>query len=277
VTFVPTISPPSTVLGKVGRAAGDSWVIALRGLTTFVNQPLQIFLTLLFPIMFVVLFGYVFGSGMTVAGGGDYREFLMPGLFVFTVASGIGETMVAVNSDSAKGVMDRFRSMPMSPSAVVVGRNTADMISSSIQLAVMIGCGLVVGWRAHNGIASTFAAIGLLLLLRFAFLWIGIYIGLLVRSPEMAANLWSLLFPITMLTNSFVSPELMPSWLGAIAEWNPLSATISATRELFGNPGGVVADGFTTRNALPLAIAWPIVLTLIFLPLSVRRFQRLSR
>jgi ABC-2 type transport system permease protein len=259
------------------RVLTDGWIVARRDLTHWVNQPWNIVANLLFPIMFVVLFGYVFGSGMIVAGGGNYREFLMPGLFVFTLTSGIGETMVAVNNDSHKGLMDRFRSMPMAPSAVVLGRNAADMFNSTIQLAIMMGCGLVVGWRAHGGLTSTLLAIGLLLWLRFAFLWIGIYLGLLVKSPEMAANLWSLMFPITMLTNAFVSPELMPGWLGVIAAWSPLSATIGATRELFGNPGVGTVATFTTQHARALALLWPLLLTAIFMPLAIRRYQRLSR
>jgi ABC-type polysaccharide/polyol phosphate export permease len=259
------------------RALNDGWIMARRDLTHWVNQPWNIVANLLFPIMFVVLFGYVFGSGMTVAGGGNYREFLMPGLFVFTLTSGIGETMVAVNNDSHKGLMDRFRSMPIAASAVVLGRNAADMINSSIQLGIMMACGLVVGWRAHGGPTSFLLAVALLLWLRFAFLWIGIYLGLVVKTPEMAANLWSLMFPITMLTNAFVSPELMPGWLGSLSAWSPLSATIGATRELFGNPGLGPMAAFTTRHALALALAWPFVLTAIFMPLAVRRYQRLSR
>lgn len=276
-SVVPVAAGSPSMSGR-SRALGDAWVITLRDLTARYNEPWNVVFSLMFPIMFVVLFGYVLGSGMIVAGGGDYREYLMPGLFVFTVASGIGETMVAVNADAAKGVMDRFRSMPMARSAVVLGRNTADMINSAVQLAIMIGCGLVVGWSAHNGLLDALLAVTLLLALRFACLWIGIYLGLLVKTPEMAANLWSLLFPLTMLSNAFASPELMPGWVGAISEWNPLSATTAATRDLFGNPGGNTdAAGFPARYALELAIAWPILLTGIFMPLAVRRFQRLSR
>ncbi len=182
------------------------------------------------------------------------------------MASGIGETMVGVNTDSAKGIMDRLRSMPMAPAAVVMGRNMADMVNSFVGLAVMVGCGLVVGWTARRGLGSFLAALGLLLLLRFSFLWMGIYIGLLVKSPEMANNLWGLLFPLTMLTNAFVSPELMPDWLGAIAAWNPLSSTVSATRELFGNPGGATAQTWLTENAVTMALAWPLLSPRPFCP-----------
>ncbi len=109
------------------------------------------------------------------------------------------------------------------------------MFNSATGLIVMIGCALVIGWRWHNGFDNVLLAVGLLLLLRFAFLWIGIYIGLVVKSPETLGAVWGLLFPVTMLTNAFVAPELMPDWLGVISEWNPISSTVSATRELFGN------------------------------------------
>ena len=187
--------------------------------------------------MFVLLFGYVFGSGMQVPGGGDYIEFLMPGLFVMTMAFGIGNTMTVVATDVERGVMDRFRSMPMSPSAVVAGRCTADMINSAAGSRSRSRAGSSSAGGGTTGLWRAALAVGLLLLLRFACLWVGIWLGLIVGSPEAAGAVWGLLFPITMITSAFVAPELMPGWLGTIAEWNPLSSTVTATRELFGNVG----------------------------------------
>ncbi|CAN5501271.1 ABC transporter permease [soil metagenome] len=201
----------------------------------------------------------------------------MAGLFAQTMAFGIGETMVAVNTDAARGITDRFRSLPMAQSAVVVGRSTADMFNSATGLIVMIGCALVVGWRWHNGFDNVLLAVGLLLLLRFAFLWIGICIGLVVKSPDTLGAVWGLLFPVTMLTNAFVAPELMPDWLGVISEWNPISSTVSATRELFGNPGASMADSWITDNAMMMAVVWPLLIVAITLPLAVRRYQGLGR
>lgn len=120
------------------------------------------------------------------------------------------------------------------------------------------------------------AAVGLLLLLRFAMLWVGIYLGLLVPTPEALNAVYTFDFPFTMVTNTFALPETMPAWLGALAEWNPLSAIVTATRELFGNPG-IGGSSFVTENALALAIAWPVVLTTVFMVLSIRRYRRLSR
>jgi ABC-type multidrug transport system permease subunit len=231
---------------------------------------------LMYPIMFVLLFAYVFGSGIVVPGGGNYREFLMAGMFAQTMAFGIGETLAAVQADSAKGVTDRFRSMPMAPSAVVVGRSIAGMVYSAVSLALMVACGLAVGWRWRGTMGATFAAFGLLLLLRFAFLWVGIFLGLKAKTPEMANSVYGLLYPVTMLSNAFVAPELMPGWIGAIADWNPLSSTITATRRLFGNPG-VESSGWLADHAIAMAVIWPLVITAVMLPLAVRAYQRLSR
>jgi ABC-type multidrug transport system permease subunit len=272
--LVPAI--PRGVAQRVRWGVADTLTIARRDLLQWVVEPWRIFAELAFPAMFVLLFGYVFGSGMVVPGGGDYREFLMPGLFVMTMAFGIGNTMTVVATDVERGVMDRFRSLPMAPSAVVAGRCTADMLNSAFALAITVVCGLVVGWEWHEGPWRAAAAIGLLLLLRFACLWLGIYLGLIVGSPEAAGAVWGLLFPLTMITSAFVAPELMPGWLGTIAEWNPLSSTVTATRELFGNVSGT-SESWIASHALLMAVVWPVLLAAIFFPLSVRRFQRLSR
>lgn len=268
---------PSTQLERIRWTARDSWVVAHRDLSHWAHQPGQIVAGLLFPVVFIVLFGFVFGSGMIAPVGGEYIDFLMPGLFAQTMAFGIGETMVAVNTDFDKGITDRFRSMPMAPSAVVIGRNTADMLNSVSGLVIMILCGLAVGWSWSGSFGEVLLAVGLLLLLRFAFLWIGIYLGLWVKTPEAAGAVWGLLFPVTMLTNAFVDPELMPSWLGTISAWNPISSTVSATRELFGNPGGSADGSWITENAMMMAVVWPLLIVVVTLPLAVRRYQRLSR
>jgi ABC transporter DrrB family efflux protein len=269
-------APASGGLDRLRWATRDAWIVAQRDMTHWVREPQMIVWALMFPIMFVLLFAYVFGSGIVVPDGGNYREFLMAGMFAQTMAFGIGETLAAVQADSSKGVMDRFRSMPMAPSAVVVGRCIAGMAYSTVSLAIMVVCGLAVGWRWHGTPGETLAAFGLLLLLRLAFLWVGIFLGLKAKSPEMVNSVYGLLYPVTMLSNAFVAPELMPGWIGAIAAWNPLSSTITATRQLFGNPG-VESSGWLTDHAIAMAVVWPLVITAVFLPLAVRAYQKLSR
>ncbi|MFF4775502.1 ABC transporter permease [Microtetraspora fusca] len=253
----------------------DGCVIARGNLVHLARNPAAILNLLLYPIVMVLLFGFVLGSAMNVAGGGDYREFLMPGMFGQTMTLGVMTTMVIVTNDAARGVTDRFRSMPISRAGVVLGRAVADMVNSVLELAVLLLCGLAVGWSWHRGLGNALTALGLLLLLRFALIWVGIYLGLIL-TPESAAAAWMPLMPLTMLANTFVSPELMPGWMGALSEWNPLSATVAACRELFGNPGWG-GDSWAAAHALPLAVAWPVALTLVFLPLSARRYRRLAR
>jgi ABC transporter DrrB family efflux protein len=252
----------------------DGWTITQRDLNHWLRQPATVLVGLMFPVLLVLMFGYLFGGAMAVPGG-DYFAFLMPGMFALTMAFGIEATMIAVTTDLTKGVTDRFRSMPMAPSAVVVGRCLADLLNSALGLAVLIGCGLAVGWRAHGGAGGFALAVGLLLLLRFALLWVGVYLGLVAGRPELVMAVQILVWPIGFLSNAFTAPGTMPGWLGAIAGWNPLSATAAATRDLFGNPGW--GDGsWPAEHALALAIAWPLLLAAIFFPLSINHYRRLS-
>jgi ABC-2 type transport system permease protein len=256
-------------------ALADSWTITLRALAHWARQPGLVIMGLTFPLLLLVMFAYLFGGGMTVPGGGDYREFLVPGLFAITMFFGLEGTMTAVHADVSRGVTERFRAMPMARSAVVVGRSAADMLFAAVELTVLIGAGLLVGWQWHEGRGNAVAAFGLLLLLRFAFLWVGVFLGLVVNSAESVGMVQVLVWPFAALSSVFASTETMPGWLGAIAEWNPLSVTLAAVRDLFGNPG--VGDSWIAQHAVPMAIAWAVVIVALFLPLSVRRWRALGR
>jgi len=252
-------------------------VITRRDLQHWARQPGAVIAnTLVFPVMIVLMFGYLLGGAMIVPGGGDYRDFLMPGMFAMTMVFGIGATLSAVSTDAARGVTDRFRSLPMAAEAVVAGRAVADMLSSAVALAVLTGCGLAIGWHPHRGVARAAGALGLLLLLRFAFVWIGIYLGLrFYDNSEAVTAVRTLEFPIGFLGNPFVAIATMPAWLGAIALWNPLSSTASAARQLFGDPVGA-GPSWVTGHAILVAVAWPVILIVVFFPLSVRRYRHLS-
>ncbi|WP_410873256.1 ABC transporter permease [Nocardia sp. A7] len=258
----------------LGWAAADCWTMTRRELAHWARQPAQVVVGLIFPVMLLLMFSYLIGGGRGV--DGDFTSFLVPGMLTMTMAFGLEATMLSVTQDLGKGVIDRFRSMPMNSGAVLVGRSVADMLQSVVGLTVMIAVGYVVGWRWHGGLSSFLAAVGLLLLLRFAMLWIGIYLAMVAGKPELVQAVQMLVWPISFLSTAIASPESMPSWLGAVVEWNPMSATATAVRGLFGNPGAD-GDSWAATHAEWLAVAWPLALIAVFFPLAVKRFRDLSR
>ncbi|MGW4030536.1 ABC transporter permease [Streptomyces sp. NPDC004838] len=257
-------------------AVMDCWNVVRRGLTHYQRQPVNIVWQLGFPILSVLLYAYVFGGAMKPPGGGDYRDYLMPGMFVMTMTFGFMNTAITVVYDSQKGVIDRFRSMPMAPSAVVSGRGVTDLLVAVAELTILAATAVATGWRVGGGVMATVGAFALLILLRFSLIWVGVWLGLMIPTPDAAGGLYAVVFPLTMISSIFVPPSTMPDWLGAVAAWNPISSTATAARDLFGNP--VASDGsWIQENAILMAVVWPLVVTAIFLPLAVRRFQRLSR
>jgi len=260
-----------------GRPAllADSGTLVWRGLARWRRDPGPLIASLGFNILIVLMFAYLFGGALQVPGGGSYREFLMPGMFVMTMVFGISLTTIAVAEDLERGVTDRLRSMPVSPLAPLAARAVADMLFAVVTLGVLLLTGLAIGWRAHGGVGATLAAVGLILLLRFALIWVGIFLGLVARGQTAVVAVQTLEFPLGFLSNAFVAPSTMPAWLGAVAAWNPLSATVGATRELFGNPGWG-GDSWAAQHYPVLAVLWPLVLVAVFLPLSVARYRRLA-
>jgi ABC-2 type transport system permease protein len=239
-----------------------------RELARWQRQPVQLAVGLVFPVMLLLMFGYLVGGGRGVAG--DYRDYLIPGMLALTMAFGLEGTMIAVTQDLDKGVIDRFRSMPMADGAVLVGRSAADMLQSALTLLVLVGVGAALGWRPGGGPAALLGALGLLLLFRFAMLWIGIHLALVAGRPELVQAVQILVWPVGFLSNAFATPDSMPGWLGTAVEWNPMSHTATAVRDLFGVPG-------TESGHVWWAVVWPLALLAVFFPLAVRRFARLSR
>lgn len=256
-------------------ALADGWTVARRDLIHWANQPMTVIFGVIFPVVVTLAFGYLFGGAVKVPEGADYFAFLMPGMYGMTMLFGLSSTMVAVTTDASKGVTDRFRSMPMAPSGVLIGRCIADLLHSVLILAGLLTCGLAVGWRPAT-LPGALGAVGLLLLLRFSLLWLGMYLGLLAKNPGGVVAIQALEFPIGFLSNAFVAPDTMPGWLGAISEWNPLSSTVAAARELFGNPGWG-GDSWVAQHAVVMAVLWPLAITVVFFVLAVRLYQRLDR
>jgi ABC-2 type transport system permease protein len=270
----PSLTEPG-LLERTRWAVVDAVAVAGRDVAHWRRQPAAVLVGALFPVLLLLMFVYLLGGGMVVPGGGDYRDFLVPGMLALAMVFGVEATMTAVVTDTARGITDRFRSLPMAPSAVVAGRCLADMLSSAVGLTVLIAAALAIGWRPA-GLAPALAAVGLLLVLRLAFLWIGICLGLLTRDPGAVMAVQILVWPFAFLSNAFVAASVMPGWLSTIAEWNPVAGTVTAVRELFGSPVGA-GGGWATEHAMLLAVLWPVVLTAVFAVLSVRRFQALSR
>ncbi|MEU7830830.1 MULTISPECIES: ABC transporter permease [unclassified Nonomuraea] len=270
----PAVAGP---LSRLGWAIRDGWAVAGREFSQLRHHPGELVGAMIVPVIMVLLFGYVFGSAINVPGGGSYREYLMPGLFAMTAITGVIASALLISKDIAEGVMDRFRSMPMARSAIPFGRTLADLATGIVTTAMMAGVGLLVGWRAHNGLAATLAGFGLILLVRFAVSWIGVTVGLSI-SPETANALIPILFPISALSNSFVPTDGMPAWLRFIADWNPISALVAASRQLFGNPTITPAEGsWPLQHPLTATLAWSIAILVVFIPLATWRFQRTTR
>ncbi|MFG1810640.1 ABC transporter permease [Streptomyces sp. NPDC049040] len=277
-----TDTPPQLTLaphprGGLLQSAHDSLVVAKRNLRRMMRIPEVVIFGLIQPIMFVVLFSYVFGGSVNVGGSfsaSDYRNFLMAGIFAQTVTFATAGAGAGIADDMSKGLIDRFRSLPMSRGAVLTGRTLADLVQTALTVVVLACVGLLVGWRIHNGLPRMFGAFALLLLLGYAFSWIGALIGLSVRSPEAATSgglIW--LFPVTFVSNAFVSPENMTPWLRHVAEWNPFSAIVQACRVLFGNPGVVHSGAWPMQHPVWASLVWSVLIIVVFRTLAVRKYR----
>jgi ABC-2 type transport system permease protein len=263
--------------------AYDGTALLGRQLRRIRNNPGLAILTQTMPITMLLFFGYVFGSAVAMPGR-EYRGFLVPGLLAATAAGGIMTGMFQAAQDSHRGVMDRFRTLPISRAAVPLGQAVADLVVTAAGTVPLLLVGLAVGWRIEGSVPQVLGAVGLLLLFRFACTWIGIHLGLLSRSEEAAGQLGGVTFVLPLLSNAYIPTGNLPGWLRTLAEWNPISAVTTALRELFsgGRAGAHVAavpDGSAWPVAHPVAgsVVWCAVLTAVFWPLAVRRYTRQER
>ena len=255
--------------GRVYWALADGLVLAKRNLVQIPRVPELLVFATIQPVMFVLLFRYVFGGAIDVGGGTSYVDFLMAGIFVQTVAFGSMTTGIGLAEDLQKGLVDRLRSLPMSRSAVLTGRTVADLARNAFVILVMLVVGLLVGFRPEAGVTGWAAAVGLLLLFSFAFSWIAATIGLLVRSVEavqQASFIW--LFPLTFASSAFVQTNGMPGWLRAFADNQPITQVVDAVR-------GLLLDQ-PVGSAGWLALAWCVGILLVFVPLSVSLYRRVA-
>jgi ABC transporter DrrB family efflux protein len=263
-------------MSALTEAAADAAVITKRNLIKIKRVPDLLVFTTMSPIMFVLLFAYVFGNAIDVPGVG-YREFLIAGIFAQTVVFGSTFTGYSIAEDLQKGVIDRFRSLPMAPSAVLFGRTFSDVVNNVISLVVMALTGLVVGWRIRSSVLEALAGFALLLLFAYAVSWVMAVVGLAVRTPEVVNNAsFMIIFPITFVANTFVPSNTLPGPLEAFANWNPISAITQAARELFGNtsPALPPAEAWPMQNPVAYSLIWIAVILAVFIPLSVRKYRK---
>ncbi len=261
-------------MSSLALAVSDGAVIAKRNLIKIKRLPELLIWTTMSPIMFVVLFAYIFGSSIHISGVA-YREYLIAGVFSQTVMFGSGFTGMGLAEDMTKGIIDRFRSLPMSRVAVLIGRTGSDIVYNSISVLVMTITGLIIGWRIHTGPDK--AVFGFLILLAFAYSvsWIMAWVGLKVPSVEVVNNAsFMVIFPLTFIANTFVRAEVLPGPLRVIAEWNPVSSVAQAVREAFGNTGTApVPHVWSLQNPLAYTLIWCGLILAIFVPLSIRQYR----
>ncbi len=263
-------------MNTITTTFSDGATVARRNVIKIVRLPELLVAVLISPLIFVLLFAYVFGSSIDIAGG-SYREYLIGGAFAMTLTFGATFTGAGLADDMQKGIIDRFRSLPMSRSAVVLGRTASDIVYNVLSLVVMAAAGFAVGWRIHEGLGNALVGFGLLLLFAYAFSWVMAYVGLVVPSVEVINNAAMLvIFPLTFVANTFVPTDDFPTPLRVFAEWNPVSAVTQAARERFGN----LPEGLAEPSAWPLqhagwySLAWAVIIIAVFAPLAARRYQR---
>jgi ABC transporter DrrB family efflux protein len=255
----------------------DTMIITQRQLRLLTRVPEVLIFSTIQPVMFVLLFRYVFGGSIDTGQPGGYVQLLMPGIFVQTVAFTLAGTASGLAEDLKKGLIDRFRSLPISQSALVVGRTLGDSLLNIVVLAVMGIAGYIVGWRPSSGLINVAIGFIFLLLFGYALSWVGIYVGLSASDARVVQNVsFIITFPLTFLSNAFAPTTGMPRALQYFAEWNPVSTMVAACRELFGleNQFGATAGSFPSENPLLTSFIYMLIIMAIFIPLSVNKYKR---
>lgn len=254
-------------------ALSDTVALLGRHMRHIARTPEKLISVTLMPVAYVVIFGLLFGSAIAVPGG-KYGEFLMAGIFAQTMLTNISSTALGVADDLGNGLVDRFRSLPMSQAAVLVARTTSNLVLSMMSIAVMALVGLTIGWRVHTGFGPAVAAFGILLFFGLAMAWLGALIGLLVRSAEAISSVaFIIVMPLTFLSNAFIPLGGLPAWLRVVCEWNPISSVVAACRGLFGNPTAPVGSSFPAEHPIPLAVALTLAVLVLTVPLAVRAYR----
>ena len=271
-----TTTPAEPWLLRAWWAMKNSWVLTRRSIARIRREPEQLSDVTIQPVIFVLLFTYVFGSAIRLPGGGSYHQYLISGMFGMTMAGSAPGTAVGLCADMTTGLIDRFRSLPINRAAVLAGRTISDLITQILGIAVLVATGLVIGWRAEDGLGNALLAIGLSALFAFAMTWVGACAGMVMRSTEAAQAAGFIFFlPLAFCSNAFVPTQGMPTALRDFANWNPMSAISAACRTLFGGPNpAATVQAWPMQHPELAVICWSLGLITIFAPLAVLLYRR---
>jgi ABC transporter DrrB family efflux protein len=254
----------------------DTRVLTVRNLLHVRREPAQWSDATVQPVLFTVLFVYIFGAAMVLPDGGSYKDFAIGGLVTMNLTTASMGTAVGLSSDLATGVVNRFRTLPMARSAILAGRSLADLLASLLCGSIVLATGWAIGWRPDNGLAGVAAGLGVALLFSYALSWFTACIGLLVSDPESAQAVGLvILFPVAFVSSCFVPTQGLPTVMRAIADWNPVSAVAASCRELFGNPNpAALTDSFPAQHPVLMAVAWSAAILAVCAPLATHLLRR---
>ena len=252
----------------------DSLVLARRNIEHVRQIPEKLLDVTIQPLMFVVLFAYVFGGVIGIPDG-SYHEYLIGGILAQTITFGIVGPATSIATDLREGIVDRFRSLPINRSAYLLGHLTAELAAATLALAVLTVSGLIVDWRIHSSPLEALGGFALLMLYAMTMLWVGTLLGPVVRSPDSVTGIaFIVIFPLTFVANTFVPVSGLPAGLQTVAEWNPVSILAAAVRTLFGNPTALPANPpWPLDHPVISAIAWCVVILVVVVPLTLRRYR----
>jgi ABC transporter DrrB family efflux protein len=272
---VRVVSTPGAERSWLPARVHDVVVLTRRNLVHITREPLQLSDVTVQPVLFTLLFIYVFGSGVPIHGG-SYKDFAVAGLMLLNLTTSAMGTAVGLISDLTTGAIDRFCTLPMWRSAVLVGRSMADLLSSTICVGIVALTGLAIGWRPDAAAASVVGGFGVALLFSYALSWACACLGIVSKGPESAQGIGLIiLFPLAIVSNALVPTAGMPGWLQAIATWNPVSAVTAAVRDLFGNPNPSSAiSAWPMQHPVVAAVAWSLGIFFVFAPLAAHLFRR---
>jgi len=262
--------------GRLGAWWSDVWVMTRRNLIHIRREPAQLSDVTIQPVLFTLLFVYVFGSAMVLAGGGAYKQFAIAGLLTMNLTTSTVGTAIGLSMDLSTGVIDRLRTLPMSPTAILVGRSLSDLLAAALCSTIVAVTGLCIGWHTTTPALEVLAGFGIGLLFSFALTWVNACLGMAVKGPESAQGIvFIVMFPLAFVSNVFVPTQGMPSWLQTIANWNPVSAVASACRELFGNPNpSATIQAWPMQHPVEAAVVWSLAMLVVAVPLAGHLYRR---